>query len=454
VNSLLEICGFLGLNDVLSLSICGSRALFEMDMDVVWGGLVRRYQGNEMCCRYVVKVDDALQLSLEERDFSMRQHAVAIANVCHALGLDECCYNIVYHTGIAWANIKRGFGRMGLAAHLRQGVGKKYDEFDTGLRNYSRLDSRVANCLYGLYIWHNGQELPKSYQNDSALFGTYMVYDHFAVLFFKGYDAIDSNRFHMLTMELLNSEKNLVVDLENGMVCDTKRLGIPAVPYKDEKLCLFRWFQRYAERLLTGAFRRNSYFPKQLDLFPQDDISSCVTRGVLVQGCSIYMPEHTCRWAYQIRIRLLAKGEDGYLSPEERGFSWCRLVGRTWRIRSRVGGREEVVSGDGVIGLFPVFVLEAGEKESGYIDVPGFNTDADLRAVDTAVAVDGAIGDRSRFPIRKGDFVYASCTTPHLAAFDNYDEGAIEGHFRFATVGDFFNVTVPRIKLRAPGSWL
>ena len=88
--------------------------------------------------------------------------------------------------------------------------------------------------------------------------------------------------------------------------------------------------------------------------------SRAVTKGIEVVSSSVFMPESTSGWGYSIRIRLLMPGEEGYLNPEQRGFSTCQLRSRHWIID--LGQQEEHVRGNGVIGKYPLL------REGGWRD--------------------------------------------------------------------------------------
>lgn len=68
-------------------------------------------------------------------------------------------------------------------------------------------------------------------------------------------------------------------------------------------------------------------------------MTRAVTRGIEVRSSAIYMAEHPSTWTYSIRIRLLTPGEDGYVSPEQRGFETAQLHSRHWAITHTVGGK-------------------------------------------------------------------------------------------------------------------
>jgi len=98
---------------------------------------------------------------------------------------------------------------------------------------------------------------------------------------------------------------------------------------------------------------------------------------------------------YSIRIRLLSSTEEGYMSPAERGFDYCQLATRHWRIHNDDTGEVDRVDGDGVIGMYPILV------EGGYWE------------------------NRNRF---RGTFAYQSCTSAFMKL------GSFRGHLTFVPV--------------------
>lgn len=119
---------------------------------------------------------------------------------------------------------------------------------------------------------------------------------------------------------------------------------------------LLRWFEEYIRRLEEGVYVRQPLRPESpeqsrgLCLFPATgtELSRCVTRGVEVTASCVYMPEHQQQgWGYTIAFRLLG-------SKEERGFETCQLRTRTWIIQEDGRQEPEQITGEGVIGLFPI----------------------------------------------------------------------------------------------------
>ena len=134
------------------------------------------------------------------------------------------------------------------------------------------------------------------------------------------------------------------------------------------------WMEEYAHKLENGHFeiaRTNpepetplkmiSHHPSfncQERLSIGNDsipvVSRAVTKGIEVIASSNWDPLLPDHISYSIRIRLLTPGEEGYMTPTERGFHSCQLLSRHWTFQSRETGEEENVDGTGVIGLYPV----------------------------------------------------------------------------------------------------
>merc|ERR1719293_641995 len=84
--------------------------------------------------------------------------------------------------------------------------------------------------------------------------------------------------------------------------------------------------------------------------------SRAVTRGLEILASAVFAP-FMSMFIYSIRMRLLTPGEDGYTSPENRGFKTCQLISRHWIISYSVPQsnepRVEEVRGEGIIGFYP-----------------------------------------------------------------------------------------------------
>ena len=80
--------------------------------------------------------------------------------------------------------------------------------------------------------------------------------------------------------------------------------------------------------------------------------SVAITEGIEVRAGAVFVPEQSSRgnliFVYTIRLRLIADHQ----SRDPRMTS-ARLTHRHWRITSQLGGAEQHVDGEGVIGLYP-----------------------------------------------------------------------------------------------------
>ena len=157
----------------------------------------------------------------------------------------------------------------------------------------------------------------------------------------------------------------------------------PQSSVRDELLV---WMEEFANRLTTqqigeGVIEYHALRENAITLYPRwtqdvttstsEDIQICsraITRGIEVVGSSIFVPQAAARlgFIYSIRIRLLTPGEEGYMSPSERGFTECQLQSRHWQISNFETGNVDNVDGPGVIGMYPV-LTEGGYYLSGQL---------------------------------------------------------------------------------------
>lgn len=174
------------------------------------------------------------------------------------------------------------------------------------------------------------------------------------------------------------------------------------------------WLEEYVRRIVHGEVevltgKRNDFlfdntwtylsqFPTQKSPYS----SRTVTKGIEVIASSL-AGHQINTVVYSIRIRMLARGEEGYLSPQERGFDTCQLSSRHWKlVNAKTNGIDEV-NGEGVVGRFPILI------EDGYIE------DEDQEG---------------------GVFIYQSCSGAALR------EGTFEGKIKFIP-GTIKNPTGP-----------
>ncbi|CAE8645050.1 unnamed protein product, partial [Polarella glacialis] len=282
---------------------------------------------------------------------------------------------------------------------MRRWLGKHFPEVDRTLRPpvdpsvVAELEEMgfgpVAPAVVGCWLVFDGQdaavdsladELEMPLRSEDAdwshgLFGGYAAYDHevstillplkaalrLTLLLQDRIPALKTSHPTKLAFACsFNFSKILLVDVTDGSVFAWTRrptpLIEPACPASDAESAdgLLRWVEEYARRLYSDIYKpislRSELAPvnRGICLFPMSgpDLSVCVTRGVEVAACCVYMPEHPQGWTYSITFRLVA-------SPEERGFKTCQLQARHWEI-SEGDAEPEHVRGEGVIGFFPI----------------------------------------------------------------------------------------------------
>ena len=226
---------------------------------------------------------------------------------------------------------------------------------------------------------------------------------------------------------------------------------MPATPLADgtvqrpgvsrlNKDSILRWFEHHADRIHSNYCSVGNIVPrsphgeefKALLRYPTpadtENCSRAVTRGVEIVASAIFVPEMGM-FVYSIRMRLLAPEDDGYMSPEQRGFESCQLQSRYWKISKCYPNspepRVEEVRGDGVIGAYPLLY------EGRYINYEGEG--GDMNRLHQVEASDGY-------------FSYQSCTESV--------PGSLEGSLQFrpgsvyAPTGEIFDVRVAEIPLK------
>lgn len=141
------------------------------------------------------------------------------------------------------------------------------------------------------------------------------------------------------------------------------------------------WMEEFARRLEQRHYEINpSLFNTTedgtpfglLSLFPtvRSPLSSRkVTRGIEVVASSLAAVE-ILTVTYSIRIRLLSQGEEGYLSPDQRGFETCQLKSRHWEFYNDSTNTVDRVSGDAVVGRYPL-LFDGGYRDDHYVGVRG-----------------------------------------------------------------------------------
>ena len=188
---------------------------------------------------------------------------------------------------------------------------------------------------------------------------------------------------------------------------------------------VIEWLDIYASRLDQGVYDCGEIIPSRYAPFDTRSIllypsiadstgrtSRVVTRGIEVVASGVDAVERPgMMFIYSIRIRLLQPGEDGYMTPSERGFATCQLRSRHWIISLGDGGEPEHVRGDGVVGMYPLL------KEGGY-DLYEGQTAATAQEVETDC---------------EGKFAYQSATQAS-------EDGTLAGSLQFVP-GSLINPT-------------
>ena len=272
-----------------------------------------------------------------------------------------------------------------------------------------------------------------------GLFGGYSVYDNVSHTCWCTPDVLSGTK--LLVGKDVNEMKLVLFDYESGDVelhYRSPRLhhvSMKAVHVDSDTDDEFlRWFENHVDQL--GNFSVSNLTPnngfKSILRFPNvNDISNCsraVTKGIEVVASSVYAPEIGNMFVYSIRIRLLSPDDEGYMSPEERGFDTCQLTSRYWRITQ--GGEVNEVRGEGVVGYYPLL------REGGYRNLFSDDGGRTFHEED-----DDEVNTEQHFS-------YQSCT--------GGGEGSMEGYLQFQAgsietgTGEIFDVRVAPFPLKFP----
>lgn len=340
------------------------------------------------------------------------------------------------------------------------------------------LDMHALRPLWYVYSIHNGQQLHydeavaeqkgnsvlRQHISDIflGLFGGYMAYDHVVNVRLWSLREVTNLKLNFVpsTFGPVAGSFNLakMFGFRKGrFVCrcvneDVDVSPVPAVmdtstEKKEKEACrggseFLSWFEEFSRRLgnssyKVGNFVDNHYGVVQFPAIPGEmGCTRAVTRGVEVVASSIIMYEHPqSGWTYSVRVRLLNAGEEGYMTPQERGFDTCQLQSRHWAIEDGETNSVDHVRGRGVIGKFPLL------KQGGYRD-----DSQNRRGVVEA-------GEHC-----EGAFVYQSCSG-RLGAWDT-SGACIRGWFGGELIfvpgnldnptGQPFDVRVERFPLARP----
>jgi hypothetical protein len=332
------------------------------------------------------------------------------------------------------------------------------DTFEPGVRRSQgrfpkHSNSKVVHAFEAIFAFCDGQsDLVNKEEGfvKLALFGGYQVYDHDN---YTRLCATGDAKFFLSTMPSTynrvaiscNYNPRLMrwIDLDtqtgalNLSYMEGRELNYsPAYSYSGNTrydLGLL-WIEEYARRLenrhvqtsTTHLIRGDDGIPfGVLSSFPSAQSPSAsrkVTRGIEVVASSVGAVE-IMTVAYSIRIRILTEGEDGYMTPGERGFDTCQLQSRHWKFHDDMSDSVDQVSGEGVVGLYPLL------REGGYRD------DSQNRQ--------GAI---ERGGEKTGIFQYQSCASIISGTFQG-QIGFVPGSLDKPTGDDFF-VDLGKLTLR------
>ena len=298
------------------------------------------------------------------------------------------------------------------------------------------LKEEAVAAIRAIFSFCRGQdgEQGRVGEHFLSLLGVYNAYDFFTNNYYTG------NLYWYIAFSPI-APRRLSVDIETGKLSwwVSPRERVQATSHTGGD-CVLNWFEEYARRLTNNIYRvgaiQGSYDSdpdslKGINLYPwpclgengEEDsitgplVSRRVTKGIEVIASGVWVPQMShIGFIYSIRMRLLEEGQDGYLSPQERGFTSAQLVSRHWKIYHKANDRTDLVNGDGVIGMVPIL------EDGGYRE-PGLGT-----------------GE-----FTSGWFTYQSCT-----GFME-EGGNFCGHITFRTINassqHFFDVEVGKFKL-------
>ena len=330
------------------------------------------------------------------------------------------------------------------------------ESFVGGVRHY---EGRFANCKLNrpfhsyeaIFAFCDGQlsmtrgntEMP-SYREAASVgfFGGYMVYEHAQCtrLCCTRDAAITrppGGRIVLGCNFLTRSYRVFAVNLGTYELNTMNGSGHESPAYQEGsgKLDIgLLWMEEFVNRLSRREMAPQSgilgsdYQYDWLSLFPAKGSSPAsrrVTKGIEVIASSVAAFEINTV-VYSIRIRLLTQGEDGYLTPEERGFDTCQLKSRHWRLTNTIQDEVDEVNGDGVVGRFPMLF------EGGYRD--------DSMQTERRVTAG---------KLERGTFIYQSCAGVQKGSFDGrirFVSGSIDapaGTSFYVDVGQFLLLMEP-----------
>ena len=302
----------------------------------------------------------------------------------------------------------------------------------------------IYSAVQSIWCFYGGQKRPRT--NDdcfAGLLGGYNAYDLCSCTRLVDVEEIMAQRRGMgqsfgnmlpfAYSRMVRPHKMIVIVRDLGRAFVAVAQGNLRVMPCD----VIEWLDIYASRLEQGVYECDEIIPSRYAPFDTRSIllypsiadstgrtSRAVTRGIEVVASGVDAVERPGMFIYSIRIRLLQPGEDGYMTPSERGFTTCQLRSRHWIISQGDDGEPEHVRGDGVVGMYPLL------KEGGY----------DLYEGQTAATAQEAGTDC------EGKFSYQSAT-------EASEDGTLEGSLLFvpgslaSPTGKEFDVQVAPFRL-------
>jgi uncharacterized protein affecting Mg2+/Co2+ transport len=239
----------------------------------------------------------------------------------------------------------------------------------------------IYSAVQAIWCFYGGQKRPAaSIDSFTGLLGGYSAYDLFSCTRLINIEEIMARRRGMghsygnllpfASSSIARSQKMILIIREVGRAY----VGVVSDSIRRMPCDVVEWLDTYASRLEQGVYECGELIPSQqaefsdtrsILLYPSiadstGRTSRAVTRGVEVVASGVDAAERQGMFIYSIRIRLVKQGEDGYMTPSERGFITCQLRSRHWIISQGRDDEPEHVRGDGVVGMYPLL------KEGGY----------------------------------------------------------------------------------------
>ncbi len=263
------------------------------------------------------------------------------------------------------------------------------------------LHGKGTDAFRAIFAFYDGQftnKFPEANESDyfcSGLFGGYVAYQFISCMRMtsSSFCGRRSTRFKCIAMNSFNGvaftrPSFVYLDCRDGNMFtsdfgpDEERSLLRAQPVSivgRNDTCDFGliWMEELARKLDNNELEVGSIGPdgeycKMIVVYPTEKcqevcnnniprVARTVTKGIEIVASSHFDPFIVDYVSYSIRMRLLTSGEEGYMSPSERGFETCQLITRHWLLTNGSSGQDEIVNGEGVIGLYPL-LMEGGYR--------------------------------------------------------------------------------------------